>query len=189
MLSFFKLARLLPIVILAAGSAACEEDLGLDDWSDTPDTTVIYSLSRPDLLGQPSAYDFINHVVLRVESPNAPGNWDVAVRHEGNALALVPAGGFEGQTSRAGLALITGTTFEELAEAPEDTAAFSDAAVLVQPGQVLAVRTRRAPCAFSNSVRYGKVRIIDVDPVAGTVRFASVVNPFCNDRSLVPPED
>ena len=189
MLSSFKLARLLLIGLLALTTVACRDDLGLDDWSDRPDTTVIYSLSRPELLGQPSAYDFVNHVPMRVESPTAPNNWDVAARDEANQLALVPASGFVGQNSRAGLAAISGTTFEELDEAPADSAAFSSAPMVVTPGQVFAVRTRRAPCAFSNSVRYGKVRIIEVNQAEGFIRFESVVNPFCNDRSLVPPED
>jgi hypothetical protein len=189
MLSVFKLGRLSLLCALAVSMAACDEDLGLDEWNATPDTVTLYSLSRPEFINQPSAYDFINHIVLRVESPTSTGNWDVALLDQGNGLALVPAGGFEGQTSRAALSIVTGATFEELEEAPEDTTRFSYAAVPVTPGQVLAVRTRRASCAFSNSVRYGKVKIIDVNAAAGTVRFASIVNPFCNDRSLIPPED
>jgi hypothetical protein len=189
MLSSFKLARLLVICGAALPVVACDDDLGIDDWIDTPDTTVIYSLSRAELIGQPSAYDFINHVVLRVESPSANGNWDVALRDEGGQLALVPAGGFQGQVSRAGLARITNQTFEELAQAPGDTAAFLTTPAVVQPGQVYAVRTRRASCGFSTSVRYGKIKIVSVDATAGTVTFASVVNPFCNDRSLIAPED
>jgi hypothetical protein len=189
MLSPLKLARLFVICAAALPLVACDEELGPDGWTDAPDTTVIYSLSRVELIGQPSAYDFINHVVLRVESPSATNNWDVAVRDEGGQLALVPAGGFQGQVSRAGLARITNQTFEQLAEAPGDTAAFSSAPAIVQPGQVYAVRTRRTACAFSTSVRYGKIRIISVDQAAGTLTFESVVNPFCNDRSLIAPEN
>jgi hypothetical protein len=189
MLSVFKLGRLLLLAAAVASVAACDDETGLDVWSAVPDTITLYSLSRPDLINQPSAYDFINHLVLRVESPNATGNWDVAVRHEGTQLALVPASGFQGQQSRAALSVIAGSTFEELQEAPEDTLQFTTSAVPLTVGQVLAVRTRRAPCAFSTSVRYGKIKIVDVNPVAGTVRFAAIVNPFCNDRSLIPPED
>ncbi len=189
MLSSFELARLFLICAAALPLVACDEELGLDDWTATPDTNVIYSLSRPELLGRPSAYDFINHTVLRVETPAATNSWDVALRDEGGQLALVPASGFQGQVSRAGLALITNQTFEELAEAPEDTAAFSSAPAVLQAGQVYAVRTRRAACSFSNSVRYAKIKILDVDVTAGTVRFESILNPFCNDRALIPPED
>lgn len=189
MLSAFKLARLLLVGAAALPIVACDDDLGLGEWTDTPDTTTIFSLSREDLIGRPSAYDFINHLLVEVESPGATGNWDVALRHEGSQLALVPAGGFEGQVSRAGLALMTGTTFEELREAPDDTARYTTRPVLIQPGQVYAVRTRRAPCSFSNAVRFGKLKIIDVNPELGTVTFTSIVNPFCNDRDLIPDED
>jgi hypothetical protein len=189
MLSVFKLGRLLLLGAVVATAAACEDDLGLDVWSAAPDTITLYSLSRPELINQPSAYDFINRIVLRVESPAATGAWDVALRHEGSQLALVPAGGFQGQVSRAGLAVIPGGTFEELREAPEDTARYTQNAVVVTPGQVLVVRTRRTACAFSTSSRYGKIKIIDVNPTSGVLRFATIVNPFCNDRSLIPPED
>ncbi len=155
MLSVFKLARLSLLAAVVATTAACDEDLGLDNWTAVPDTITLFSLSRPDLINQPSAYDFINHIVLRVESPNATGNWDVALRHENGSLALVPASGFLGQQSRSGLATVTNTTFEALAEAPEDTARFTTGPVIATPGQILVVLTRRAPCAFSNSVRYG----------------------------------
>lgn len=189
MLSVFKLGRLFLLSALAASAAACEEDLGLDDWSATPDTVTLYSLSRPELINQPSAYDFINHIVTRVESPTSTGNWDVALLDHSAGLALAPASAFEGQSSRAALSVISNATFEDLQEAPEDTTRFVSTAVAVQPGQVLAVRTRRANCAFTTSVRYGKIKIIDVNVTAGTVRFAAIVNPFCNDRSLIPPND
>ena len=189
MLSAFKLARPLLLAAAAFSMAACDDDLGLGTWSAAPDTATLFSLSRPDLIGLPSAYDFINHTVFEVESPGATGQWDIALRDEGGQLALVPAGAFEGQDSRAALALITGGTFDSLDEAPGDTSAYSRNAVVVQAGQVYAVRTRRAGCTFTTAVRFGKMRIIAVDPVAGTVKFEAVVNPFCNDRSLVPPED
>lgn len=189
MLSAFKLARLFLVCLAALPIVACDDEVGLDVWTDTPDTVTIYSLSRTDLIGRPSAYDFINHVVVEVESPTATGNWDVALRHEGGQLALVPASGFQGQNSRAALTTITGQTFEGLKEAPEDTARYSSAPVPVQPGQLLVVRTRRTQCGFSAAVRFGKIKILDVNPAAGTVRFETIVNPFCNDRSLIPEDE
>jgi hypothetical protein len=82
---------------------------------------------------------------------------------------------------------MTNVTFEELDEAPEDTGSYSAAPVILQPGQVMVVRTRRAPCAFSNSVRFGKLKVISVDAAAGSARFSTITNPFCNDRALIPP--
>src|SRR5215204_2680860 len=104
MLSSFKLARLFLLCAAAASTAACDDDLGLDDWTSSTDTITVFSLSRTDLLGQPSAYDFVSRVVVRVETPSATGDlrWDVALRDEAGQLALVPASGFQGQVSRAG---------------------------------------------------------------------------------------
>ena len=189
MLSVFKLARLFLICGAAVSMVACDDPFELDDWTSTTDTIQIFSISRPELIGRPSAYDFVTRVLVRVESPSASGNWDLALRDENGQLALVPASGFQGQVSRAGLAPITNTTFEELREAPADTGAYSITPRVIQPGQVFAVRTRRAGCGFSTGVRFGKIKIISVDQAAGSVRFASVVNPLCNNRDLIPPAD
>jgi hypothetical protein len=189
MLSVFKLARIFVLGGAAVSMVACDDPFQIDDWTATTDTIQVFSISRPELIGRPSAYDFVTRVLVRVESPSASGAWDVALRDEGGQLALVPAGGFQGQDSRAGLALITNTTFEALAEAPEDTGAYSITPRVVQAGQVYAVRTRRAGCGFSTGVRFGKIKIVSVDQSAGTVQFASVVNPLCNNRDLIPPEE
>ena len=190
MLSVFKLARLFLICGAAVSMVACDDPFELDDWTSTTDTIQIFSISRPELIGRPSAYDFVSRVLVRVESPAASGNWDLALRDENGQLALVPASGFQGQVSRAGLAAIPdNTSFEALSEAPPDTASYSTLPRIVQPGQVFAVRTRRAGCGFSTGVRFGKIKIISVDQAAGTVRFASVVNPLCNNRDLIPPGD
>lgn len=149
---------------------------------------MLYSASRTDLLGFPSAYDFVNRVVIKVENPGATGTWDVVLAGgAAGPLQLVPAGAFEGQTSRAGIALINGQTFEALTTAPSDTAAFSSQPVTIQTGGVYVVRTRRYACSFSTAVNYAKVKAVAVDPAAGTARFAVVRNPYCNDRSFVPP--
>src|SRR5688572_25190375 len=190
MLSAFKLARIALVFAATLPVIACEDPFGNLSWTDTPDTTIIFSLSREDLVGLPSAYDFIAHLRREVESPSAIGNWDVAVRSEGGQLALVPAGGFEGQVSRAGLVLMPNAVFEQLSEAPGDTSAYSNAPAIVQPGQVYALRTRRAACSqFQAGVRFGKIKILAVDQLAGTITFESLVNPFCNERDLVPDEE
>ncbi len=45
----------LPLVVVAA--AACNDTTGTVAWSDVPDTVTLYSASRADLLGHPSAFD------------------------------------------------------------------------------------------------------------------------------------
>jgi hypothetical protein len=189
MLSAFKLARIVLACAAVLPMVACDDETGLDDWAAAPDTITLFSLSREDLIGRPSAYDFVTHRLREVESVLATNAWDVALRHEGNQLALVPAGGFQGQTSRAGLALTASTTLEQLTEAPADTAAFTRNPVLIQVGQVYALRTRRENCGFTTGVRYGKLKVISANPTTGALTFESIVNPICNDRNLVPTAD
>ena len=186
MLSAFKLARLFLISAAALSTVACSDDLGLDEWTAIPDTVTIFSLSRVDLFNEPSAYDFVNHTEMRVESSASTGRWDMALRHENGALALVSAAEFPGQNSRAGIAPITSISFDELREAPEADDAYSDGPFIVQAGQVFAVRTRREGAC--NLPRFAKMRILEVDETAGSVRFVAITNPFCSNRDLIPPD-
>ena len=178
------------ILLAVVGLSACEDEFGLQPWDATPQDISLFSLSRSDLLGLPSGYDFVNRRVVEVEQPGAGGNWDVALAGTGTQLQLIPAGAFEGQAaSRVGIAPITGTTYEQLNEAPGDTARYLKGPVNVALGGIYVVRTRRAPCGFGSGVKFGKIKAVAVDAEAGTATFSVVVNPYCNDRSFVPPED
>lgn len=181
--------RFAVLLLVAASAAACDDQFGVQPWDATPDTITLFSLSRTDLIGKPSAYDFANRRHVEVEQPGSGGNWDFALGGT-STLELIPAPAFQGQAnSRAAIASIGGTTFEALLEAPADTARYTTQPVTLSPGAVYVVRTRRTACGFSATVKYGKVKAVSVDPVAGSARFAVVVNPYCNDRSFVPPED
>lgn len=177
------------VVLLAAlTAAACDDGLGPQPWDATPDTITLYSASRTDLLGFPSGYDFVNRTPIRVETPGTAGGWDVLLAGT-TTLQLIPAGAFQGQTSRAGIATMSSATFETLNEAPSDTAAYAQQPVNLQNGNVYVVRTRRYACSFSTAVNFAKIKAVAVDPVAGFAKFAVVRNPYCNDRSFVPPKD
>ena len=177
------------ILCFAVALAACDDNLGVQDWDATPDTITIFSLSRPDLLGFPSAYDFANRRVISVETPGSANNWDVALGSGSGSLQLIPAIAFEGVDSRARIAVMAGSDFETLEEAPRDTAAFTAQPVSLQTGGVYVVRSRRVGCGFSTAVHYAKIKAVKLDPTAGFATFAVVVNPLCNDRSFVPPDD
>lgn len=182
--------RFLLILILAASSAACDDDLGLEPWNATPDTVSLFSLSRPDLIGLPSGYDFVGRRQIELEAPGSAGSWDVALGGTASQLVLIPAASFQGQgTSRAAIATITSQSFSALLEAPDDTSRYSTEPVPITTGGVYVIRTRRAACGFSTAVRFGKIHAVNVDPALGKATFAVVVNPYCNDRSFVPPED
>jgi hypothetical protein len=182
-------AWLMPLAALLS-FAACDDGFGPQTWDATPDTTVLYSLSRPELIGRPSAYDFTTLVRLSVESTGATGNWDAVLAEEGNTFVFVPSGNFPGIVSRAGIGTTTHTTLESLTRAPGDTAAYSRSPVPLREGAVYVVRSRIAAClGFGSGTYYAKFQVISIDAAAGTVRFAAVRNPYCNNRDLIPEEE
>jgi hypothetical protein len=183
--------RMSRYLLLSAGLAlaACGDGLGPGAWDDRPDTTMIYSASRPEYLGRPSAYDFVGLRRVAIEGSTETGAWDVMLLDANGSLALLPAGALPGITSRAGIARVQATTLAEVREAPRDTAAFVTTGTVLEPGAIYVVRSRREICfGFGSGVRYAKIQVVALDPAAGTFRFAVVRNPICNNRSLVPPD-
>ncbi len=181
-----KAGALLALVCVVA--VACDDGLGPGTWDATPDTTVIYSLSRPELVGEPAAYDFVQLRRVVVEAPGATGAWDIALAEQGGSFVFVPSGNFPGIESRAAIAETSNATLESLREAPGDTAAYSRGPVVARVGAVYAVRSRRSTCfTFGTGTFYGKFQVISIDEPTGSVRLAAVRNFYCNNRALVPP--
>jgi hypothetical protein len=184
-----RFIRAITILAASVSLTACDDDFGLGTWSVVPDTSLIYSASRPDLIRLPSAYDVVNLARVAIEGGGATGNWDFALLEQGGAFVLAPERVFTGSESRSGIARSSETTLEAVREAPGDTASYSRLPVPVQEGAIYILRSRRASCfTFGSGVYYAKLQAIEVDPVAGTLRFAVVRNPNCNDRALLPPE-
>jgi hypothetical protein len=184
-----RLRRLIPLVVLVV--AACDDPFGPALWDATPDTVVLFSASRAEFIGRPSAVDITSIPVaaLPIESPSITGNWDIALTDLNGGLALVPASAFAGLESRARIGVLPNRTLEAVEEAPRDTTAYSAAAVPLQAGNVYIVRSRRASCGgLSSGYRYAKLRPVEIDVAAGTYRFEIVRNPYCDNRSFVPPE-
>ncbi len=183
------MVRLIPVLALAG--LGCGDDLGLGDWVAIPDTAVIYSLSRPELLRQPAAYDFVQLRRVVVENPGVTGTWDVVLAEENGQFVIVPASNFPLLTmSRAAVGETTHATLEALREAPSDTAAYTRKPLALRTGAVYVVRSRRDICfGFGSGVRYGKFQVVDMDATLGAVTIAAVRNPFCNDRKLIPPDE
>jgi hypothetical protein len=169
--------------------AACGDDFGPGDWSAIPDTTVIYSASRPELIRQPSAFDIVNLQRVAIEGGGATGNWDMALIEDGG-FQLAPETSITGSGSRSGIAPVSETNLADVVEAPGDTAAYLREPVAIRDGAIYVVRSRRVGCFTGGTgVYYAKLQAIAVDPVAGTFEFAVVRNPNCNNRALIPPQD
>ena len=63
-----------------------------------------------------------------------------------------------------------------------------DRPVPVEVNALYVIQSDEQPGAFGLScLYYGKVQVLQADPVVGSVLFRFDASPVCNDRSLVPP--
>jgi hypothetical protein len=174
---------------LLMGLAACGDDPFAYDWFDTPDTTFLFSLARPEL-NLESGFNFYERLSVRVETPGATGTWDVAVDTEGASLVLLPPGAL-GITARAAVATITGVAFDDIRQAPGDTLLYEgNDPIPVVAGTVYVVRTNLQGGSFGSScVYYAKMEPVTIDVAGGMLTFRYVASPICNNRELVSPGD
>ena len=181
-------ALLALVAAVGMGVAACGDDPFAFNWSDVPDTVLLYSMARPEL-NLESGFAFRSGVRVRVEAAGATGTWDAAVDTRDGQIVLLPPGAL-GVTSTARIAQIEGVTLEDVREAPADTLVYVAAApVPVRPNVIYVVKTNRSTGSFgTRCVYYAKVEAVAIDPAGGTLRFRYVTNPVCNSRDLVPPD-
>jgi hypothetical protein len=183
--SLVRLLRTALLVLAASAFAGCEDDLEFPRLEVITDTVELYSISRAELLGTPAAFDFISRLNVRVEASGALENWDVAVGESGGQFVWIPAGALPGVQIRPGIGRVTDRAFDQVTEAPTDTAFYRvRETVPLVTGGVYVVRSRRLQCSF-----YAKVRVLAVDAAAGRVEFEYLQNPNCGDRTLVPIGD
>lgn len=170
------------------GLGACGDDPFEVRWASDIDTVTLYSLARPEI-GLSSAFDFANRRRQVVENIGATGSWDIAVDDDGTRALFLPPGAL-GIQSRAGIAPIAGVSFDDVTEAPSDTALYvRDRPVPVEVGRTYALRTRELRGFFSQlCVYYAKIQPIAVDLDTRTIEFFYEASPACNDRNLVPNE-
>lgn len=175
------------VTALLMGTSACNDDPFAFNWSDRPDTVLLYSLARPEL-NLESGFAFLQARRVRVEAANATGSWDVAVDTRGGDLVFVPPGAL-GVVSTARITTFEGMALDDITEAPSDTLVYvADQVVPVRRGNVYVVKTNRATGSFGSScVYYAKVEAVAIDVAGGTLTFRHVTNPICNNRDLVPP--
>ncbi len=181
-------ALLAALVALSVGLAACGDDPFDFPWAASPDTVLLYSLARPEL-NLEAAYNFHNRVKVRVEAARATGTWDVAVDTRGGQLVFLPPGAL-GISSKASLTALPGLSFDDVLDAPEDTAVYSKfAAVPVEMETVYVVKTSRSPGIFGTACSYyAKLVPLVIDVEGGTLRFMFDASPVCNSLRLIPPD-
>lgn len=182
-------ALLTTLVVAAVGfiaASSCGADPFDIKWSSTKDTVLLYSLARPEL-GLPSGFSFNNRVSVLIERVNVTGYWDMAVDTRDGSIVILPPGAL-GVPGKARVTALTGTTFDDVVEAPADTSLYTATeAVPVRMGTVYVIRTNQSVGSFGTyCVYYAKLAPVEIDPEGGTLRFFYDTSPVCNDRALVP---
>jgi len=173
---------------VGAVATACGDDPFAIRWSENPDTILLYSLARPEL-NLYSGFNFQSRFPVTVEGATSTGNWDVAVDTRGGQIVLLPPGAL-GIDSRAGIAELPGELFDEVIEAPNDTAAYTSTdPVAMHLGSIYVVRTNQSIGGYgTRCVYYYKVQPLVIDPDGGTLTFKFDGSPVCNDFKLIPPD-
>ena len=176
-----------PLLLLVLAASGC----GSDDfftWTASPDTVLMYSLSRPEL-SLPSAFNFHDRSIVRIETLGAGFSWDIALDTRGGQLVLLAPRAL-GIESRARVARLPGMTFDEIIDAPEDSLLYSDTqpvALDLNSGYVVQTDLRGSPFGGS-CVFYAKLQPLAIDVAVGSLEFVFDASPLCNDRRVVPPE-
>lgn len=180
-------ARVAPIAGLLL-LAACDDPLAIT-WYALPETIVLYSMASPTS-GLPNAMDFIYGTRWLVESPDASGNWDVAIDSDGDGFRLMPPGAL-GITSDAAVWTMVGASFDDLTVAPADTSAYvRDEPVPLTFGNAYVIRTREVIDGNGLTCNYYvKAELVAADPANYRVDLLFDINPRCDDRGLVPDDE
>lgn len=184
-----RLALMATTALTVVALPACGDNPFNQTWTAMPDTALLYSLARPEL-NLNSAFDFVNRQPREIEEPGASGRWDVAVDTREDDLVFLGARAL-GIDSQAGVFRFPGMSFEEVTEAPSDSADYSyDQPVPIRTGSTYAIQTREVRGSFGRTCFfYAKVEPLQVRPDVGSVTFLYDVNTVCDNRSLVPDEE
>ena len=177
-----------PLLLLVLAASGCGGSDSFLTWTASPDTVVLYSLSRPEL-NLLSAFSFSDRSTVRIETVGAGFSWDIALDTRGGQLVLLAPGAL-GVASLARVARLPGMTFDDIIEAPQDSLLYSQTQpVSLDLNSVYVVQTdlRRSPFGGS-CVFYAKLQPLTIDVAAGSLEFVFDASPWCNDRRVVPPE-
>lgn len=185
-----ELRRIVPILglLVSLGAAGCDDPF--EDIDNLEGAATLYSLSRPEYVGYPSALSLVRQSrgAVVVEAATA-GGWDVVLMEDDGEFVFVPGGAFE-QQGRGAILMETERTFEEVTEAPEDGTLFNDTlAVPVRFDAVYLVRSRSVAGIISCNGYFSKMRVAEIDEEMGSVRVEYILNPNCSARGLQPPPD
>ena len=165
--------------VVTAGCGSSNEPIVLPLPSG-PSEAELADFAGDDLL-DPSAFDILDATDSRTDQ--VPG-WDFVFQNGTDTTTLRPRSEVTTDSAASGLQHVDGS-FEALDRAPSD-GYITDERVPIKVGDVLAGRSRRDPLFQVRCLRYAKFEVLEIDVAAGTVKLLHLVNPNCEQTSLVP---
>jgi hypothetical protein len=179
------IALLASLLACAPLLSACDDGGLLSELVLSPDTAVV---GLPGGTAAGSALDFVRasgdfDLLRNPEQVSDAEQWDVALRSTAGGLTFRPFQPIASSMRGAGIAVAT-RAYEELDEAPRSTSAYSTEPVPVTAGGVYLVRSRQFTSSGIVCVKYVKMRVLEVNAAASTVKVAVVINEGCDDERL-----
>jgi hypothetical protein len=179
------IALLAPLLATAPLLGACGDGGLLSELVLSPDTAVV-GLPGGNAAG--SALDFVRatgdfDLLRNPELVADAEQWDIALRSTGTGLVFRPFQPIASNTRGAGIT-VSSSGFDEIDEAPRATSAYSTSDVPVTNNGVYLVRSRQFSSSGIVCVHYAKMRVLEVNAPASTVRVAVVINEGCDDERL-----
>jgi hypothetical protein len=178
---------LVSTLALGAGLSACENNSAFTGPRIISDTVTIAIPSETSTLA--SAIDLARLVPPFAferfpERLTDAQQWDFALRRAAGTLILRPFTVVGGGLRGAGIAT-SATEYERIRRAPRSTTAYGYEPITLTAGTTYVARSRQfsagagIPC-----VKYGKLKVLDLDAALGTATLAVTVNDVCDDDRL-----
>jgi hypothetical protein len=171
--------------IAVAGACSDPNAIANASIGNVVDTVTLFALTDGPLL-EPTAYSVAAKASVRTWE--AGNSFDFAFDETSggapvflptSVLGLLSSSSFKPGLKRPGAS----TTFDEMVKAPSNDYIVSDT-IPIAVGDRFYIRTTISACSFLSVPEYGKLEVLELDPVAHTVKMQVVANQNCGYRSL-----
>ena len=176
---------LVAAALLAAGTAACDDPLGLGDAAIAVDTLTLAAPGGPSADELPSAVDLaLGNSPRRPERVSDAGAWDLALRQTAAGFTLLPAQP-TGTSLRGAGVLRSDRAFAQIRTAPTSRSEYQETAIALQQGAAYIARSREYFGQFRTvCVQFAKIQVLELNAAAGTAKLEIHTAINCSDDRL-----
>jgi FtsP/CotA-like multicopper oxidase with cupredoxin domain len=174
---------ILAAALSAPAVAACDDPTSfLNEPVLRADSALVLRAPTAPGADAPSALNGAGPNTVSPERPQFAGQYDFALRQSGSTFRFVVTE-TSTRAGRPGIALST-TPYANIEEASRRRSEYADSSVVLVAGASYTYRTRQYQSAVGPCFNYGKLRVLTLDPAAGTASVQAMVNLNCDDERL-----